>query len=184
FLANGTTTIENVKRVLEGGIDKTFSPDTFRQEGGWMFGYSGLKISVDLKKPLGQRILKIIDDYSGNQTVLFDASLAVNGASPFPLGKIFTLTIAGCGRPFDWPGLICSMPGFTAVTAVTNPNTTGGIGPNATKYPASDFFIDNIGLILDATVVKTRKDITDISNTLMWPDSEFVQPLRGVPAAP
>ncbi len=186
FLATADTTILNIKRVLEGGLDKTFapSPAIFNQEGGWMFGYSGLKINVDLTKPLGQRVQKIIANYVNANTniavddVLFDATLVLKNASPFPLGDTLAITIAGCGRPFDLPNLLCSMPGFTTVTAVTTGAT--GLGPNANKYAVSDFFIDNIGLILDATVVSTRKDITDVSATPMWPGSEFVQPLRGV----
>jgi len=188
FLATADTTIVNIKKVLEGGLDKTFSPTVFNQEGGWMFGYSGLNINVDLTKPLGKRVLKIVANFANANTniaignVLFDASLAVNGGSPFPLGNNLALTIAGCGRPFDLPNLVCSMPGFSNVMAVTN--GAGGIGPNANKYPASDFLINNISLILDATVVSTRKDITDASATPMWPQSEFVQPQRGVPLVP
>jgi len=180
FLATGTTTAQNLKKVLEGGLLKTFSSQAFDQEGGWMFGYSGLKIVVDLKQVTGQRVRKI----TAGTNNIYDASLAVSGnpANAFPSGPNFSLTIAGCGRPFDLPGRMCSMPGFTSVTAVTNPTTTSGIGPNASKYPASDFFIDNIGMLLSSSTkaISTRKDVTDSSNTLMWPDSEFVQPLRGV----
>ncbi len=180
FLVTGSTTIENVKRVLEGGLLKTFSPNTFDQEGGWMFGYSGLKIEVDLKQPAGQKVQKIVDNYSGNNTILFDVTLATNGGSVFPLGNTVALTVAGCGRPFDLPGLICSMPGFQSVISLNDPNSSGGIGPNSNKYAASDFFINNIGLLINSAATTTRKDFTDISNTLMWPDNEFVQPLRGV----
>ncbi len=182
FLATGTTTAQNLKKILEGGLLKTFSPQAFDQEGGWMFGYSGLKIIVDLKQTVGKRVRKIT---TSTGKVIYDITLVGSGgvaSDAFPSTPGFTLTIAGCGRPFDLPGRVCSMPGFTSVTAVTNPNATGGIGPNASKYPASDFFIDNIGMLLSssANAISTRKDISDSSNTLMWPDSEFVQPLYGV----
>jgi 2',3'-cyclic-nucleotide 2'-phosphodiesterase (5'-nucleotidase family) len=178
FLVTSTTTALHIKSVIELNLDEVYSPTIFDQGGGWMFGFSGLKIEVDLTKPMGSRVLSITNSktsesyYSSNPDVFATK----------------TINIAGCGRPFDLANTVCSYVGFGTVTKMQAPNTGGGRpgpigggggGQIGGGYAASDFFIDQLEAG-NLSTITPRKDITDVSKTAMWPDTEFVQPLYGV----
>ena len=79
-----------------------------------------------------------------------------------------TYTIAGCRRPFDPEGVLCSHAGFTNVGDLTRPD--GRVWTN-------------VEILRDGLERATRLDparaLTDISDTPLWPDAPFVQPLTG-----
>ena len=83
-----------------------------------------------------------------------------------------SLSIVGCARPFDLDAqtTLCSYNLFTGVSDIKN--TSGD------NYGISDFFMDEI-LDNGLANISNRKNINDISNTNIWPKSNFYQPLQG-----
>ncbi|MFV1985572.1 MAG: 5'-nucleotidase C-terminal domain-containing protein, partial [Thiohalomonadales bacterium] len=169
FLVTSTTSAQNIKTVIELNLNEVYSPTIFDQAGGWMFGFSGLKIEVDLTQVSGNRVLSITNSQTGE--TYYTSNPDVYSTK--------MINIAGCGRPFDLANTVCSYPGFGTVTKIQTPGSGGRQGPLGGGYAASDFFIDQLEAGNLSTVIP-RNDITDTSKTAMWPNTEFVQPLYGV----
>jgi len=148
----GTTTVSNLKNIIERNLEGVFSTSAFHQGGGWFDAYSGLKMQVDLTQPFGQRLI----------------SLDINGA----MNDNDIISVTGCSRPFETEtDVLCSYSGFNNLEAVNNKQTLE-------QFASVDFMIyafSNGAL----SSMSPRKDITDISQTPLWPESIFVQPLEG-----
>lgn len=157
-LAWGQTSGSNlISNVLELNLEDVFSSDVFHHSGGWTDGYSGIQLSVDLAEATGKRI----------------QSIAYKDGTP--LLESDTIKMIGCARPMDVdaPTTLCSYSGFTNVVTIENPQYSGY------AFSSADFFIYGIqNGLLDS--VSARRTIQDTSETAMWPQSEFYQPLEGV----
>lgn len=149
---------ENLKRLIEQNINAVFSTNIFDQEGGWVDGFSGIELIVDLAMPLGKRIISLLDSDTGE--VIRDEE---------------KLHAIGCTRPKDPDPehTLCSYTLFEDVETIT--------GENGENLAASDFLIQAIidGKLSDGSL-EVRKSITDQNQTILWPDLEFYQPLEGV----
>lgn len=143
-----------LREVMEEGLTYVFSPDVFKQGGGWFEGFSGITAVLDLSRPDGQRIQELR---------LKDTSQ--------PLTADSKVTITGCKRPFDSSGTLCSYSGFNDVRAFVNPDTGSAWTPVAVLAHA---------LSQDPLPPATRRDIKDLNHTPVWPETPYVQPLKGV----
>lgn len=149
-LSSGTVAVKRMKAILEEGLTASYSLNSFAQHGGWTDGISGLNVTMDLSKPDGSRI----------------RSLARADGSA--LADTDTLTVAGCTRPIDLPGTLCSRTGFSNVTALTNPAT-------GAAWVSQDLLIAALSQGWFKNDV--RKNKFDLANTPSWPSQPFVQPL-------
>ena len=156
LVATGTIRGDKLKQAMEQNLSSVFSTDMAQQSGGWADGWSGLEITLDLARTNGDRILGL---------KLKDESRAL---MPDEM-----VSVTGCSRPFDTKAdtTLCSYDGFESVEVLINPTTKK-------KWTAIDLFVYglNNGLI-DKQI---RHDVEDMHHTKMWPQNEFVQPLRGV----
>lgn len=146
-----------LREVMEDGLRYVFSPDVFQQSGGWFEGYSGLRAELDLAKPDGHRI---------QQLWLKDSKQPLSGDK--------VVTIAGCTRPFEAAGTLCSYSGFDNVRPLINPDT-------GEAWTPVDVF--RHALAQGPLAGETRRDMSDLNQTPLWPAADFVQPLRGVAAS-
>lgn len=156
LIATGSIQGDKLRLVIEQNLSSVFSSDIPVQSGGWADGWSGLKIKVDLALPNGARIQ--------------DIQLKDKARSLLPHE---TVTVTGCSRPFDTKAdtTLCSYDGFDSVEVLADPAT-------GKKWTAIDLFI--YGLQNDLIDKQIRHDVEDIHHTKMWPQNEFVQPVRGV----
>lgn len=155
YVAVGDTNGANLKSIIESNLTAVFSTEVFNHSGGWFDGYDGLSLTLNLKNPDGERIVDIRrkDDST-------------------PIADDDILHVAGCVRPveFDANDTLCSYSGFSNVTSLTNPDT-------AEPWTVIDFLTKMIG---DHALPDSRThDITDESDTLLWPQSDYYQPLHG-----
>lgn len=157
-VATAETTGANLKSILEGTLTSVFSTDVFRQAGGWMPGFSGLDVGIDLTAADGARVSSLVRTDTG-----------------MPVADSDLLSVAGCIRPRDdVNGILCSYPGFTNVVAVTNAATGGPL-------TAVDMFT---AYLSGNRVTQTHNTFTDVSAYPQWPQSPYVQPLRGATTPP
>lgn len=153
-IATAQVSGRRLREILEQVLVNVYSADVFRQKGGWFDGFSGLSATLDLSNPDGRRIaaLKLKDT---NQELANDSVLAVTG----------------CSRPLDAADVLCSHPGFSAVKPFVNPVT-------GTAWTPVDIFVD--ALAQRSLPAAARRDLGDLNRTPVWPQTPFVQPLRGV----
>ncbi len=155
-LATGTTSGAHLKQVIEEVLQTTYSADTWNTRGGWNYGYAGLDVKVDLAAGDSHRVIDLRRSDDGSEIQDTD-----------------TLTVTGCRRlPIDFQGVMCGIGGFDNVANVQNPQT-------ALPWSLVDVFVHMLqdeGYPLQTSSL----NITDTSNTLRWPDSEFIQPIEGV----
>lgn len=145
---------ERLRAVMEESLTYVFSPSVFRHSGGWFEGYAGLVARVDLTRPDGRRVLEL---------------RRTDGHAAIAPGD--SVSIAGCKRPFDTPGILCSYSGFEDVRPLDDPRTGEPWTPiNLLAYALSKGPLPAAG----------RRTIEDVSDTRLWPDAPFVQPLEGV----
>ncbi|HHZ88488.1 MAG TPA: bifunctional metallophosphatase/5'-nucleotidase [Chromatiaceae bacterium] len=158
-ISTGETNGQHLRGIIENAMKRTFSSEAFNHLGGWNFGFSGLDMTIDLAAGDGQRIKSLT--YSDTNA---------------PVGLTDSITIAGCLRlPIDDADTLCAYPGFENV----QPYTAPFLGQEATTL---DLFVYMLG---KDTFNGSRVSMTDISNTPMWPATEFIQPIDGVgPGAP
>jgi 2',3'-cyclic-nucleotide 2'-phosphodiesterase (5'-nucleotidase family) len=145
---------ENLNKIIEDLLTEVYSTDVFNQAGGWVSGFSGLRVELDLTRPDGQRVLAMYRTDSGKKISDKDV-----------------LTITGCSRPFDEDGVLCSAPGYTGVSPVKNIKT-GNI------WTVVDLFIE--GLNRYRIPKNIRRDFEDKSDSAIWPKRPFIQPLQGI----
>jgi sulfur-oxidizing protein SoxB len=149
-IATARTTGRNVVEIIERLLTQVFSLDAFAQEGGWVDGFSGLDIIVDLSRPDGERVLSVVRSDTGEM-----------------LAPEQAVTVTGCTRPLEMAGILCAHPGFEGVAPLINPDTEVAWTP-----------VDILLHGLNTLTVEPRQSITDESGREFWPASPFVQPLR------
>jgi len=94
-----------------------------------------------------------------------------------PLLDATTYSITGCTRPDDFltgSDVLCSYPGFTNVAGITNAAT-------GSPYTVHEMFIDLMAPAAGGNAIvpwpNGTNHHTDVSNTAVWPQTPFVQPL-------
>ena len=153
YVATADITGANIKLFVENELTSAFSKDTFNQAGGWMPGITGLKMSVDVEADDGYR-LKSISNL--NDTAIEDT---------------ITLSVASaCAREFEPTPLLATTTicGQALFSGVTRESTT-----------TANFLIDAFSKNLDENL-SDEKNIHDLSNTLLWPKSPYVQPISQI----
>ena len=155
-LSTGQTTGATLKSIIENNLKAVFSPDAFNHGGGWFDGYSGIDLTVNLASSDNVRVE------------------AFNHADGSPILDNEILNVGGCTRPWDQDSdtTLCSYSGFNNVTALINPAT-------GEAWYGVDFLIYGLeNNLFNAGNVTPY--IHDTSNTLMWPEGSFYQPINGV----
>ncbi len=151
-----------LREIVEDVLTRTFSPDVFKQRGGWNYGFSGVDMTLDLSAPDGQRIQSM--RYS-------DSGVEVAGSD--------IISITGCRRtPIETADdVLCAYDGFSNIQPVIG----GGPGPfDILPIQAVELFQKALASNL---FNGSRHSMVDVSATPRWPDSGFIQPLDGVGAA-
>ena len=141
-----------MKQVVEGTLTSVFSTAIPLQQGGWMEGYAGIHAQLDLAAPNGARVVTM--------TLPDGTAMADTGV----------YTVAGCRRPFDDAGVLCSHPGFTNVQDFLKTDGSG--------QPWTNVDILRDALTNSASLAPTPV-FTDTSGTKLWPTSAYIQPLEG-----
>lgn len=138
--------------VVEGALDDVFSTNVALQSGGWVEGFAGFHASVNLANGKGSRVLGL--------TLADGSTLSTAG----------TFTIAGCRRPYDPAGVLCSHDGFTNVTDFLKSDGSGE------AWTDVEIFLDGLAR---ASSLAPKTVFNDSSGTKLWPASPWVQPLAG-----
>ena len=150
-LSTATVTGQRLLEIVESGLTSVYAHDPFSQGGGWVEGFSGLGLGVNVTGTDGNRV----------QTAkLTSTQLAIDNAASY--------SITGCTRPDDAADVLCSYGGFTNVQALVNPAT-------GSAWTVNDMFVDL--LAAGPLPVAAAARFTDISATPVWPAAAFVQPL-------
>ncbi len=144
----------NLKIIIENLLTEVYSTDVFEQVGGWVSGFSGLRVELDLTGPDGQRVLALYRTDSGEK-----------------ITENEKLTITGCSKPFDPDDILCSAPGFIGVTPAKNIKT-------GRVWTVVDLLVE--GLNRYGIPKNIRRDFDDQSRSANWPQRPFIQPLQGI----
>ena len=160
-LATGQSTGTHLKSIMEANLSRVYSTTIFNQGGGWFDGFSGADTVLNLAGADGARISQLKDHATG---LVFGASEPI--------------TVAGCVRPDDPAGTMCSYTGFTNTATFINP-------ASGQAWIPVDIFID--ALNRTTTASGRRRNFVDLNETAyrlnvpsLWPYDVFVQPLLGV----
>ena len=153
MIATADVTGQQLRMLLEESLKSVYSHDAFNQAGGWTFGFSGLKATVDLSAPDGARVSDL--HLSDNNTPITDSTV---------------LTVTGCRRPIEPLDKLCNFRGVTNVRPLIG---TGMLEP----WTGIDILIE--GLSKKVPFNAARRDITDVSGIPLWPQSPWVGPLPG-----
>lgn len=142
----------SLRRLMEEALSNVFTPNVFRQSGGWLEGFVGVDANIELSRPDGQRVRSL--------------RLKKNGRS-VDSSKV---QVVGCSRFMDPPGSLCSYDGFSNVRPLNNPNTGKPWTPVDIFVHATSKGIEQSG---------RRQNIKDASGTPLWPNAPLMQPLLG-----
>lgn len=155
-IATGEVSGERLREIIEQSLSNTFSKDAFVHKGGWLEGWSGLSLTVNLDNPDGQRVLDMRLKDTGQ--VISDSSI---------------VSVTGCKRPIEPRDMLCRHSGFQNVFPLI-----GAFFQTGEPWTIIDLLVEGIstGVLFDAM----RRDIVDINGTPAWPDSPFIQPVHGV----
>lgn len=153
-IATARVSGRRLREIMEQVLANVYSADAFEQKGGWFDGFSGVSITLDLSNPDGRRITALKLNDTGKE-----------------LADDTVLTITGCSRPLDAGDALCSYPGFSSVKPLISSATDAAWTP-------VDIFVD--ALSRGPLPAATRRDLTDLNRTPVWPQIPFVQPLTGV----
>jgi len=146
-VSTAKVSVGNLRNIIEALLTEVYSTTAFKQAGGWVSGFSGIEVKLDLAKPDGHRILSIGDPIT-HQTYSND--------------KIVSIT--GCSRPLDDADVLCSYHGFTDLKALNNPD-------DGTAWTATQTLV--YGLQHGLLPKTTRQNFIDVSNTPVWPASGY-----------
>ncbi|MCA9652467.1 MAG: 5'-nucleotidase C-terminal domain-containing protein [Myxococcales bacterium] len=152
-LGQGTIDVAGLRAILEDELSKVFSPDVFAQSGGWVPGFSGIEIDIDLSGPDGAKVVAI----------RLEGQLE-------PLPDDAVLTMAGCRRPFDGDDVLCSHGGFSEVVDTLDPSTMA-------PWSVVDMLVEGLATVS----YPPRASVHDSSGAAFWPQGPFIQPLEGLP---
>jgi len=153
-LSTGEISGDGMREVMEAALTNVFSPDVFKQSGGWLEGFAGLETVLNLENADGKRISNLSLRQSGK-----------------PVTQSMSLKVTGCSRPMDDAGTLCSYPGFSNVRPLTNEAT-------GKPWTPVDIFIDGMAqrsIRTDSTPATIREK----GATPVWPRAPFIQPLEG-----
>lgn len=139
----------DLKAVAERALTAVLSTQVPLQSGGWVEGFSGVTFDIDARAADGARVK------------------AARLADQSPLLDATTYSIAGCRRPFDAAGVLCSHEGFKDVIDLKNPD--GSVVTN----------IQILREALNGPIQPLVPAFNDSSGQLFWPQSPWVQPLEG-----
>lgn len=156
LMAKGQIDGEGLREVMENQLTRTFSNDVFKHTGGWTFGISGVDITLDLSAKDGSRIASM--NYSDTGEAILDSDV---------------INVGGCLRSIDTPNRLCSIPGFTGVLPILNPNDGQPL------WTALDAFVYSLST---ENLNGSRVSMTDENATPRWPDNSFIQPINGAVA--
>ena len=149
-LATGQTTGANISNVVEQALAGTFSTNAFSQGGGWVDGFSGIAVTLNLTNADFHRVqsMRYTDDGE-------------------PIYPTDTISAAGCQRPLDATNTLCSYTGFSNVQTFTNTAT-------GQAWTPVDMFVSAIS---NSAAYPPRQNFTDVSGLPRWPQDPFVQNL-------
>jgi len=151
-VATSTVSGQQLKMVMEQNLAAVYSTTIFNQAGGWLNGFSGLTINLNLTNNDGNRVTSLALKGSG---AMIDLTNTTN-----------SLSITGCVRPFDSASnTLCSYGGFGAVTDQ---------GKTMIDFLTEQLQSGNLSAFGE------RHDVHDGSGTLLWPSGEYYQPINGV----
>jgi 2',3'-cyclic-nucleotide 2'-phosphodiesterase (5'-nucleotidase family) len=136
--------------IVEHALDDVFSADVPLQNGGWVDGFGGFNATLNLAAASGSRVLSLTDS---------------GGA---PLAPAASFTVAGCRRPLDPVGVMCSHSGFVNVQDLLK-------GDGTTPWTDVEIFLD----ALSNPPLGFSPALVDTSGTPLWPAAPYVQPLGG-----
>lgn len=143
-----------LREVMEEALTNVFSPDVFKQSGGWLEGFAGLDTTLNLANPDGRRITALRLSKSGK-----------------PVTSSMVLSVTGCSRPMDAADSLCSYNGFNKIKPLENKGT-------GQPWTPVDLFVEAVSKGIRAQDLQAR--IQDSSATAFWPNAPFIQPLQGV----
>ncbi len=152
-LATGEIRGVDLREILEVELTRVFSPNAFEHSGGWLGGFGGLEIDVDLLQPDGHRVKAI--RMSDTQQPLADDDV---------------VTVVSCVRPFDDDGVMCSNPNFRSIRPLDNPSTGRAWTPLELLVEAFA-----TGETKHAQPLARVRDLGDLE---LWPDAPYIQPLH------
>ncbi|MEN8158731.1 MAG: 5'-nucleotidase C-terminal domain-containing protein [Myxococcota bacterium] len=152
-LAVGEIRGADLRLLLEVELTRVFSPDAFEHSGGWLGGFGGLEVDVDLSRPDGERVLAV----------------RLAGAAE-PLGDDELVSVASCVRPFDEDGVMCSNPSFRGIHELENPDTGRAWTPLELLAHAFES-----GAVKGAAKTSSAR-VTDHGGVRPWPAAPFIQP--------
>lgn len=155
MIATADVTGKQLRMIMEESYKTVYSQDPFDQLGGWTFGFSGLKATVDLGAANGARVLNM--HLSDNAAVITDDSV---------------VSVTGCRRVIEPMDKLCNFRGVTNLRPLIRTGT-------AEPWTGIDLLIE--GISKQMPYYAGRRDITDISGIPTWPQSPWVQPLAEVP---
>ena len=144
---------ERLRDVMEEALTNVFSPDVFKQSGGWLEGFSGLDAVFKLDNADGSRVTSLTLSKSGKAVT---PSLVVK--------------VTGCSRPMDSDDTLCSYKGFKNVKPLKNQAT-------GQPWTPVDIFVDAMAQGMRPGDLKSH--IKDLNAAPVWPRSPFIQPLEG-----
>lgn len=145
---------ERLREVMEEALTNVFSPNVFKQSGGWLEGFSGLDTTLNLANPDGNRI----------------TGLRLSGSGK-PVTSSVVVSVTGCSRPMDASDSLCSYKGFKKVQPLVNKAT-------GQAWTPVDIFVD----ALSKNGIQPndlQAHIKDSNATVLWPRTPFIQPLQG-----
>lgn len=151
-LASGEISGQALTSMLEEQLTAVFSTDAFKQSGGWLEGYAGLKVTLNLHGPDGQRVR--------------EAHLT---GVPAPLADLARITVAGCQRPDDDKHTLCSQSGFNQLHPLIDART----GKAWTPVDFTAWALRK-GLLIAPNTPRLQ----DLDKLPLWPKTPFVQPLN------
>jgi 2',3'-cyclic-nucleotide 2'-phosphodiesterase (5'-nucleotidase family) len=149
-MGKATTTGAHLKSVLEATLTEVFSTNIPLQNGGWVNGFAGFRAQIDLSQPDGHRVVTLTRP---------DGATISDGEQ---------VAIAGCRRPMDAEGILCSHSGFSSVTDLMK--------DDGTVWTNVDILRDGFQRGNSLSATKVFQDVSGISR---YPVDAFVQPLRG-----
>lgn len=139
------------RELMEHALSNVFSPDVFRQSGGWLEGFSGVDANLNLTAPDGNRVESLRLRKSG---------------MPLDAARI---KVVGCSRFLDASDSLCSYPGFSNVRPLINP-------ANGQPWTPVDIFVHAMA---KETPVAPVQNLKETSGVPLWPRAPFIQPLIG-----
>lgn len=154
LIATAEITGAQLRMMIEESLKSVYSREPFSQIGGWTFGFSGLRASVDLSAADSNRVL--------------DLRLTDTGAS---ISDNTVITVTGCRRPIEPRDKLCNFRGVANLQPLIR---TGTFEP----WTGIDILIE--GLTRGVPYSAARRDITDVSGIPLWPQSTWKQPLPGL----